>query len=118
MTTGGTSYLYVANIRSGRIEVYDTNFKPVHLPDIDVMPRWSTGKFLRDSRRLMFRRSTAICMSPTRGKIRLGMMISTFQDSDLWTSSRRRVSCCSGWKAAVAECTLGCRTGAGKFRLF
>jgi uncharacterized protein (TIGR03118 family) len=35
MTTGGPSYLYVTNIRSGRIEVYDTNFKPVHLPDID-----------------------------------------------------------------------------------
>lgn len=35
MTTGGPTYLYVTNIRSGRVEVYDTNFKPVHLPDID-----------------------------------------------------------------------------------
>lgn len=33
-TTGdvnGTRYLYVANFRSGQIEVYDTNFKQVHL---------------------------------------------------------------------------------------
>jgi len=35
ITTGGPSYLYVTNIRSGRIEVYDTSFNPVHLPDID-----------------------------------------------------------------------------------
>jgi uncharacterized protein (TIGR03118 family) len=26
----GTRYIYVANFRSGQIEVYDTNFKPVH----------------------------------------------------------------------------------------
>ena len=38
MTTGGPSYLYVTNIRSGRIEVYDTNFNPVQLPDIDGRP--------------------------------------------------------------------------------
>ncbi|HWO37382.1 MAG TPA: TIGR03118 family protein, partial [Candidatus Acidoferrum sp.] len=31
MTSGGPFFLYVANIRSGRIEVYDTNFKPVNL---------------------------------------------------------------------------------------
>jgi len=31
MTAGGPFFLYVANIRSGRIEVYDTNFKPVNL---------------------------------------------------------------------------------------
>jgi len=30
-TAGGPFFLYVANIRSGRIEVYDTNFKPVNL---------------------------------------------------------------------------------------
>lgn len=35
MTTGGPAYLYVTNIRSGRIEVYDTNFNPVRLPDIE-----------------------------------------------------------------------------------
>ena len=35
ITTGGPTYLYVTNIRSGHVEVYDTNFKPVHLPDID-----------------------------------------------------------------------------------
>ena len=31
MTVGGPFFLYVANIRSGRIEVYDTNFNPVNL---------------------------------------------------------------------------------------
>jgi len=31
MTTGGSFFLYVANIRSGRIEVYDTNFHAVSL---------------------------------------------------------------------------------------
>ena len=31
MTAGGPFFLYVANIRSGRIEVYDINFKPVNL---------------------------------------------------------------------------------------
>jgi uncharacterized protein (TIGR03118 family) len=31
MTAGGPFFLYVANIRSGRIEVYDTNFNPVNL---------------------------------------------------------------------------------------
>jgi uncharacterized protein (TIGR03118 family) len=31
MTAGGPFFLYVANIRSGRIEVYDTTFKPVNL---------------------------------------------------------------------------------------
>jgi uncharacterized protein (TIGR03118 family) len=35
MTTGGPSYLYVTNIRSGRVEVYDAKFNRVHLPDID-----------------------------------------------------------------------------------
>jgi len=29
----GTRYLYVTNFRAGRVEVYDTNFKPVHLSD-------------------------------------------------------------------------------------
>jgi uncharacterized protein (TIGR03118 family) len=31
MTSGGPFFLYVTNIRSGRIEVYDTNFKPANL---------------------------------------------------------------------------------------
>jgi uncharacterized protein (TIGR03118 family) len=31
MTAGGPFFLYVTNIRSGRIEVYDANFKPVNL---------------------------------------------------------------------------------------
>jgi uncharacterized protein (TIGR03118 family) len=31
MTAGGPFFLYVANIRSGRIEVYDTNFNSVNL---------------------------------------------------------------------------------------
>lgn len=31
MTAGGPFFLYVANIRGGRIEVYDTNFNPVSL---------------------------------------------------------------------------------------
>ena len=35
MTPGGPFFLYVANIRSGRIEVYDTNFKPVNLSGDD-----------------------------------------------------------------------------------
>jgi uncharacterized protein (TIGR03118 family) len=30
MTAGGPFFLYVANIRSGRIEVYDANFKPAN----------------------------------------------------------------------------------------
>ena len=38
MTTGGPSYLYVTNIRSGRIEVYDTQFNRVQLHDIDGHP--------------------------------------------------------------------------------
>jgi uncharacterized protein (TIGR03118 family) len=38
MTTGGPSYLYVTNIRSGRIEVYDTEFNPLHLTNIDGRP--------------------------------------------------------------------------------
>ena len=33
MTTGGPFFLYVANIRSARIEVYDTNFNLVNLSD-------------------------------------------------------------------------------------
>lgn len=35
LTTGGPSYMYVTNIRSGRVEVYDANFNSVQLPDID-----------------------------------------------------------------------------------
>jgi uncharacterized protein (TIGR03118 family) len=31
ITAGGPFFLYVTNIRSGRVEVYDTNFKPVNL---------------------------------------------------------------------------------------
>jgi uncharacterized protein (TIGR03118 family) len=31
MTPGGPFFLYVTNIRSGRIEVYDTKFNPVNL---------------------------------------------------------------------------------------
>src|SRR6201993_3790680 len=38
VAAGGPSYLYVTNIRSGRVEVYDTKFNPVHLPDIDGRP--------------------------------------------------------------------------------
>jgi uncharacterized protein (TIGR03118 family) len=38
IAAGGPSYLYVTNIRSGRIEVYDTKFNRVHLPDIDGRP--------------------------------------------------------------------------------
>ena len=33
MTAGGPFFLYVANIRSGRIEVYDANFKPANFGD-------------------------------------------------------------------------------------
>jgi uncharacterized protein (TIGR03118 family) len=29
----GTAYLYATNFRAGRVEVYDTNFNPVHLSD-------------------------------------------------------------------------------------
>ena len=36
MTPGGPFFLYVTNIRSGRIEVYDTNFNPVTLPGEDA----------------------------------------------------------------------------------
>src|ERR1700675_1544954 len=46
MTSGeidGQKFLYVANFRSGRVEVYDTNFRPVHLSeaafDDDTIPR-------------------------------------------------------------------------------
>jgi uncharacterized protein (TIGR03118 family) len=35
MTKDGPSYFYVTNIRSGRIEVYDTKFNRVRLHDID-----------------------------------------------------------------------------------
>ena len=35
MTKDGPSYFYVTNIRSGRTEVYDTNFNRVQLHDID-----------------------------------------------------------------------------------
>jgi uncharacterized protein (TIGR03118 family) len=35
ITAGGPFFLYVANIRSGRIEVYDTNFNPVNLSGDD-----------------------------------------------------------------------------------
>jgi uncharacterized protein (TIGR03118 family) len=35
MTAGGPFFLYVANIRSGRIEVYDTIFNPVNLAGQD-----------------------------------------------------------------------------------
>jgi uncharacterized protein (TIGR03118 family) len=38
LTTGGPSYMYVTNIRSGRVEVYDANFNSVQLPDIDGHP--------------------------------------------------------------------------------
>jgi uncharacterized protein (TIGR03118 family) len=36
MTAGGPFFLYVTNIRSGRIEVYDTNFDPVNLSGDDA----------------------------------------------------------------------------------
>lgn len=39
----GKAFLYVTNFRSGRVEVYDTNFKPVHISeelfDDDRIPR-------------------------------------------------------------------------------
>ena len=35
MTPGGPSFLYVTNIRAGRIEVYDSNFNPVNLKGDD-----------------------------------------------------------------------------------
>jgi hypothetical protein len=35
MTKDGPSYFYATNIRSGRIEVYDTKFNRVQLHDID-----------------------------------------------------------------------------------
>jgi uncharacterized protein (TIGR03118 family) len=38
MTKDGPSYFYVTNIRSGRIEVYDTKFNRVQLHDIDGHP--------------------------------------------------------------------------------
>src|SRR5260370_6952906 len=38
MTAGGPFFLYVTNIRSGRIEVYDANFKPVNLNGDDGGP--------------------------------------------------------------------------------
>jgi uncharacterized protein (TIGR03118 family) len=38
LTAGGPSYLYVTNIRAGRIEVYDTSFSPVDLPGTDDEP--------------------------------------------------------------------------------
>ena len=38
LTAGGPSFLYVTNIRSGRVEVYDTNFSPVDLPANDDEP--------------------------------------------------------------------------------
>jgi len=38
LTAGGPSYLYVTNIRAGRIEVYDTSFSPVDLPGTDDDP--------------------------------------------------------------------------------
>ena len=37
-TASGPSFLYVTNIRSGHVEVYDTKFNPVALPDIDGEP--------------------------------------------------------------------------------
>jgi len=36
----GNEYLYVANFRSGKIEVYDASFKLVHLSDHDRDDRW------------------------------------------------------------------------------
>jgi uncharacterized protein (TIGR03118 family) len=38
LTLGGPSYLYVTNIRSGHIEVYDTKFNLVDLPGSDGEP--------------------------------------------------------------------------------
>jgi uncharacterized protein (TIGR03118 family) len=38
LTPGGPSYLYVTNIRSGHIEVYDTKFNLVDLPGNDGEP--------------------------------------------------------------------------------
>jgi uncharacterized protein (TIGR03118 family) len=48
MTANGPSYLYVTNIRSGHIEVYDTNFSPVALPDIDGEPAFVDREIPRD----------------------------------------------------------------------
>ncbi|MBV9624329.1 MAG: TIGR03118 family protein [Acidobacteria bacterium] len=41
MTERGPSFLYVTNIRSGRIEVYDTNFNPVNLAGEDGVSAFS-----------------------------------------------------------------------------
>jgi uncharacterized protein (TIGR03118 family) len=41
LTPGGPSYLYVTNIRAGRIEVYDTSFSPVDLPGTDDEPAFA-----------------------------------------------------------------------------
>ena len=38
LLASGPSFLYVTNIRSGHVEVYDTKFNPVALPDIDGEP--------------------------------------------------------------------------------
>jgi uncharacterized protein (TIGR03118 family) len=39
MTAGGPFFLYVTNIRAGRIEIYDTSYKPVYLSgDGDGVP--------------------------------------------------------------------------------
>jgi uncharacterized protein (TIGR03118 family) len=48
MTANGPSYLYVTNIRSGHLEVYDTNFSPVALPDIDGEPAFVDREIPRD----------------------------------------------------------------------
>jgi len=49
MTPGGPSFLYVANFRSGHIEVYDTNFTLVH-PDQDNDGDDDSDRAFRDHR--------------------------------------------------------------------
>jgi uncharacterized protein (TIGR03118 family) len=48
MTPGGPSYLYVTNIRSGRVEVYDTKFTVVNLPEHDGEPAFVDREILED----------------------------------------------------------------------
>jgi uncharacterized protein (TIGR03118 family) len=45
----GKKFLYVTNFRSGSVEVYDTNFKPVHLGE-DAFDPDGDGDFGRDDR--------------------------------------------------------------------
>ena len=62
MKTGGPFFLYVTNIRAGRIEVYDTNFHAVSLGGRGRIRRSGTKKFPRVLLRSTCRKSMEICM--------------------------------------------------------